>query len=112
MRQQRVSKFVLTAIGNRIGRVGARRRLEAQSVAMNIVAIFAIVQQRDPITGSERSAHFWAQTSNRAKSQLVFMWVGTFKMAVLNFVRRIHRADFHRKRHLKQLLVFLPVDVG
>ena len=109
---ERVSEFVRALIGVHVRVGGSAQEREAHDVALDVIAVLAIVEQGDAVAAL-------GEVSPAVRGDFVLGAIPggipvrrALHRAELDFVGGFERPDVHRKGRLQQDLLLVPVYVG
>ena len=112
MRQQGVDKLVPSTIRQGVRRSRGSEQAEANDVALDVVAVFAIVEESDAVTGLREIRPFLCADLELSHIPARIGMVGAFKMSKLDLVCRLLRIDINGKGDLQKFLALVPIDFG
>ncbi len=101
---------MLPGVRLRVGVGGRAQQAEADDVAANVVAVFAIVEQADPIAALAQVNPFLGRGLEARPIPTGIAMGGPLDVTPLNFVSRRWREHVHREGDFEQHVSLAPLD--
>ncbi len=112
MGQQAVDKTVFALVRLRIGKSGAAQQRQPHHVALNIVAVFAIIEQADTIIAFAQVDPFVGTAFKACPIPGGIAMGGALYIAPLHIKGGGRRKHINRKSYLEQQMAFVPINPG
>ena len=110
---RRVREPMRALIALRIGPARPPQQRQPHDVAVDVVAVLAVVEQRDAVAGLARDRPTGARTPRSGRRPTTCSRASAARGARTGSRRsRAARVHVHRERDLQELVVLVPVDLG